>query len=177
VAGAYVAALENKHRPTVLILTRQNLPHLAASSIENTLKGAYVVHDVEKPKLVLAATGSEVSLAMETAQLLSKNHQMAVRVVSMPCWNLFEEQGVEYKRSVFPTGVPVLSIEAMSTFGWHLYAHASIGVDTFGASGPYKDVYAKFGLVADQIVPKALSLVEFYNDRVPDDKIGLLSAI
>ena len=89
----------------------------------------------------------------------------------MPCWELFEKQSVAYKESVFPVGVPVLSVEAMSTFGWDRYAHASIGLDRFGASAPAKDLFKKFGLVPDAVAAKAKALLSFYAGRVPESKI------
>lgn len=138
VSGSYLVALEQLHRPSVLILTRQNLPHLEGSSIEAVRRGAYVLQGKEgKADICFVATGSEVSLAVDAAAELAKEGIKA-RVVSMPCWELFEEQPQEYKETVFPGGVPVVSIEAMSTFGWERWAHAPIGIDTFGASGPYK---------------------------------------
>ncbi|KND01932.1 transketolase [Spizellomyces punctatus DAOM BR117] len=170
VSGSYLVSLEAHDRPSVLILTRQNLPQLAGSSIEAVRKGAYVLEDAPNPSVILVATGSEVSLAVDTAaQLASEN--IAARVVSMPCWELFEEQSVEYQQSVFLDGVPVVSIEAMSTFGWQKWAHLTCGIDTFGASGPYKDLYKKFGLVPDVIAAKAKKLIAFYKDRKPENKI------
>ncbi|TPX59034.1 hypothetical protein SpCBS45565_g07843 [Spizellomyces sp. 'palustris'] len=170
VSGSYLVSLEAHDRPSVLILTRQNLPQLAGSSIEAVRKGAYVLEDAPNPSVILVATGSEVSLAVDTAaQLATEN--IAARVVSMPCWELFEEQSVEYQQSVFLDGVPAVSIEAMSTFGWQKWAHLTIGIDTFGASGPYKDLYKKFGLVPDVIAAKAKKLIALYKDRKPENKI------
>ncbi|KAJ3046251.1 Transketolase [Rhizophlyctis rosea] len=169
-SGAYLAALQNIHRPSTLILTRQNLPHLAGTSIEKTLKGGYLLQDVEgKADLTIVATGSEVSLAVDTAAVLLKEGIKA-RVVSMPCTDLFDEQPLEYKESVFPPGVPTLSVEAMTTFGWSKYAHASVGIDSFGASAPAKDLFKKFGLVPDAVAEKAKALVSYYKDSTPEDK-------
>jgi transketolase len=95
-----------------------------------------------------------------------------VRVISMPSWELFEAQSVEYKQSVFPAGLPVLSVEAMSTFGWSRYAHASVGIDRFGASAPAKDLFKKFGLVPDEVAKKAKALISFYQGRVPEAKMS-----
>ncbi|KAJ3288115.1 Transketolase [Borealophlyctis nickersoniae] len=172
-SGAYLAALENNTRPSTLVLTRQNLPHLAGSSIEKTLKGGYVLQEVEgKADVTLVGTGSEVSLAVDTAALLGKEGIKA-RVVSLPCWELFDEQSLEYRESVLKAGVPTLSVEAMSTFGWGKYAHASVGIDTFGASAPAKELFKKFGLVPDQVADKAKKLIEFYKGRTPEDKLRL----
>lgn len=140
VSGAYLAAFQQTRRPSVLCLTRQNVPHLEGSSVEKTLKGAYVLQDFGSaagPHVILVGTGSETSLCVEAAKLLAAEG-VKVRVVSMPSWELFEDQGQDYKLSVFPAGVPVLSVEASSTFGWSRYAHGSLGVDTFGASAPAK---------------------------------------
>ncbi|RKO91200.1 Transketolase, thiamine diphosphate binding domain-containing protein [Blyttiomyces helicus] len=170
-SGAYLTALQNKTRPSVLILTRQNLPHLVGSTVEKVAFGGYVLQDVEgKADIVLVATGSEVAIAVDTAAELAKL-SIKSRVVSFPCWELFDEQSQEYKESVFPEGVPVLSIEAMSTYGWEKWAHASIGINTFGASAPAKDLYKKFGLTPDQIAPKAKKLVDFYAGRTPEYKL------
>lgn len=169
-SGCYAAALENSTRPSVLILTRQNLPHLEGSTIEKTMKGAYVLSDAVNPKVCFVASGSEVSLAADSAALLSKEG-IACRVVSMPCMELFDEQTQEYKESVFPRGCPVVSVEAMSTFGWAKYAHASLGLDTFGMSAPYMEIYKRVGLTPDQIVPKVKNLVEHYKRVVPEYKL------
>nr|KAJ3413563.1 Transketolase [Polyrhizophydium stewartii] len=172
-SGAYAAALENRHRPTVIILTRQNLPHLAGSTVEKTLRGAYVLSQPEgHADITLVATGSEVSLAVSTAALLA-NEGVHARVVSMPSWELFEEQPHDYKLSVFPDGIPTLSIEAMTTLGWSKYAHASVGIDTFGASAPAPLLFKKFGLVPDAVAEKAKKLVAFYKGRVPESKLNL----
>jgi transketolase len=91
----------------------------------------------EKPDIVLVGTGSEASICVEGAKILS-TEGVKVRVVSLPSFEVFGEQPVVYQKSVFPDTVPVLSVEAMSTFGWERYAHYSIGINSFGASGPYK---------------------------------------
>jgi transketolase len=169
-SGCYLAAFENKHRPSVLIFTRQNLPQLEGSSIEKTLKGAYILSDAPKAAVCFVGTGSEVSLCVETAQLLAKEG-IASRVVSMPCWELFEEQSQEYKESVFPQGIPVISVEAMSTFGWHKFAHVAICLDTFGHSAPYKQIYEKVGLVPNVIADKAKKTIAHYKNVVPEYKI------
>lgn len=159
VSGAYLAAIKNATGPTVLILTRQNLPHLEGSSIEKSLKGAYVLNTFsEASKVILVATGSEVSLAVDSAKELLKNG-IACTVVSMPSWELFEQQTQSYKESVFAKGIPVVSIEAMSTLGWSKYAHYCIGIDTFGASGPAAELYKKFGLTPDCISKKVVAFL------------------
>ncbi|KAI9499792.1 Transketolase [Coemansia spiralis] len=171
VSGAYLAALNHTDRPSVLSLTRQNLPQLEGSSVENTTKGGYtlqVIGNNNSPDLIIAATGSETSIAVDTAKLLSKEHKLTVKVVSMPCLELFDAQSDEYRHSVLTPGVPSISVEALSTFGWHKYVHHPIGIDTFGASGPYKKVYELVGLTPEVISKKALKIVEYYkNHPVP----------
>lgn len=161
VSGSYISALEYMDGPSVLSLSRQNLPNLAGSSIEKVSKGGYVLQDVEGYQVVLVGTGSETSLCVETAALLAKDGIKA-RVVSMPCWELFDNQSLDYKLSVFTVGSPIVSVEASSTFGWEKYAHVPIGINTFGSSGPAKDLYKKFGLVPDVIGAKVKKVVDFY---------------
>ncbi|KAF9353021.1 Transketolase [Mortierella sp. AD094] len=160
-SGAYLFALENNTRPSVLALTRQDLPQLEGSSIEKTLKGGYVLQDVQGADVTLIGTGSETSLCVDAAKLL-KDQGIKARVVSMPSTKLFDEQSHDYRASVLIDGVPAVSVEAMSTFGWDRYAHESIGIDTFGASGPYKDVYKHFELVPDAVAEKVKKIVAFY---------------
>ncbi|KAL1918448.1 uncharacterized protein VTP21DRAFT_3108 [Calcarisporiella thermophila] len=160
-SGCYAAAILNRSRPSVLALSRQNLPHFDGSSIEKAMKGGYVLKDSSNAQVILAATGSEVSICMEAAKLL-EGQGVSVRVVSVPCMELFEEQPLEYKQQVFPAGVPVVSVEAMTTFGWQKYAHAPLGMTTFGASGPYLDVYKKFGLYPEAIAEKSLKVINYY---------------
>ncbi|KAF9945711.1 Transketolase, partial [Modicella reniformis] len=102
-----------------------------------------------------------VSLCVETAKLL-KNQGIKARVISMPSTTLFDEQSFEYRASVLIDGVPAVSVEAMSTYGWTRYAHESIGIDTFGVSGPYKEAYKHFGLIPDVVADKVKKVVAFY---------------
>jgi transketolase len=160
-SGCYILAISNHHRPSVFSLTRQNVPQLEGSSIEGTLRGAYVLRDGKgKPDAIIAATGSEVHLAVKAAETITDKN---IRVVSMPCWEIFEEQPIEYRLEVFPQGVPVLSVEALSTFGWERYSHGSIGMTTFGSSGPLKNVLTKFGFTVPNVVEKTKLLMEFFS--------------
>lgn len=136
VSGTYLIALERCKEPSVLALTRQNLPQLKGSSIEAVRKGGYILEPLsdQNPDVILVATGSEVSIAVDAAELLRKEGTK-VRVVSMPCTELFDEQPLEYRQSVLSKGIPVVSVEALSTFGWQKYSHAQVGMVTFGASG------------------------------------------
>ncbi|KAF9972780.1 Transketolase [Actinomortierella ambigua] len=162
-SGAYQFAIESKKRPTVLAFTRQDLPHLEGSSIEKTLKGGYVLNEVEGADVTLVGTGSEVSLCVDAAKLLAAKGIKA-RIVSMPSTKLFDEQSFEYRATVLKEGIPTVSVEAMTTFGWAKYAHESLGIDTFGASGPYKEVYKHFGLVPDTVAAKVEKIVEHYKN-------------
>jgi transketolase len=142
-------------------LSRQNLPQLEGSTIEKALKGGYVLQQEENPDLIIVSTGSEVYIARDAAALLKKEGIMAT-VVSLPDWHTFDQQDKEYKLSVFPDGVPVLSAEVMATTGWQKYAHEQFGINRFGASGPYKDVYNFFEFTPEGIAKRARATVEFY---------------
>jgi len=163
--GSYIAALELTKSPSVLCLTRQNVKHLAKSSPELVARGAYVAVEVENPDVTLVASGSEVGLCVEAAELSDLN----VRVVSMPCWELFDQQPAEYRNSVLLPTVPTLSVEAASITGWERYAHAHQGMTTFGASAPAEDVFKHFGFTPENLAAKAAKLAAFYKDHpVPD---------
>ncbi len=110
------------------------------------------------PDIVLAGTGSEVQLCLAAAATLAGSGVRA-RVVSFPSWDLFERQDDAYRAGVFPPAVPVLSIEAGSTFGWERYADDAIGLDHFGASAPGAVVMEKFGFTADHVVARAQALL------------------
>lgn len=160
-SAAYKVAIEaaNQHRPTLLALSRQNLPQLAGSSIEKATKGAYVLSDSDgTPDLILIGTGSEVPLCVEAADKLRASGKK-VRVVSMPSWEMFEEQDEAYKESVLPKAVTKrLAVEAGVSFGWCRYASASISVDRFGASAPGEICMEKFGFTVDNVVAQANAL-------------------
>ena len=111
-----------------LFLKTTHSPQLEGSSIEKAAKGGYVLEDAENPDLIIASTGSEVAIVVEAANLLRKQGKK-VRVVSLPCFEVFDIQSKEYKLSVFPDGVPALSVEAMSTAVWSKYVHESYGVE------------------------------------------------
>jgi len=111
---------------------------------------------------VIVATGSEVQYAIEAKAAMG---DVQVSVVSMPCQELFDEQPKEYQLSVFPEGVPVLSVEAMGVRGWEKYAHLSVGMTGFGASGPIDALYSKFGFTTENIVTQAKGLLAFYDGK------------
>ena len=165
---AWKAALKFIGGPVALVLTRQNLPVLdrtVAGPADGLQKGAYVVRDPQdsRPDLLLMASGSEVHIVLAAAAALS-DKGIAVRVVSVPCWELFEEQPEEYRRMVLPPEVTArLAVEAGSPQGWHRYVGSRgivIGLTHFGASAPYEVLYEKFGLTADHVVEESLNLLE-----------------
>eukprot|EP00036_Acanthoecidae_sp_10tr_P009575 CAMPEP_0182925032 /NCGR_PEP_ID=MMETSP0105_2-20130417/8088_1 /TAXON_ID=81532 ORGANISM="Acanthoeca-like sp., Strain 10tr" /NCGR_SAMPLE_ID=MMETSP0105_2 /ASSEMBLY_ACC=CAM_ASM_000205 /LENGTH=677 /DNA_ID=CAMNT_0025062865 /DNA_START=64 /DNA_END=2097 /DNA_ORIENTATION=+ len=166
VSGAYKLALENAHGPSFMAFSRQNVPHLAGSSAASVAQGAYVLQEAPDFKVILVGTGTEVSLCVESAAAL-KAAGTPARVVSMPCWSLFDAQSAEYRESVFPSGCPVVSVEAMTSLGWEKYAHAHIAMKTFGASGKGPDLMKHFGFTVDNVVDKATKLVEFYGGAAP----------
>jgi len=163
-AAAWRLALE-RGGPTFFALTRQELPVIDASQHDiygGVGKGAYALEDVANPKLILIATGSEVSLALSAAKLLAADG-IAARVVSMPSWRIFDEQSLEYKASLLPASVPKLAIEAGASLGWWKYVGSNgdvAGLDRFGASAPGKIVMAQLGFSAENIAAKARSLLQ-----------------
>jgi len=140
-SAAYYVALTSKHTPTVMALSRQNLPQLENSTIGNAIKGGYVCHEAEKADVTLVSTGSEVGICVDAIKTLKEQHNLTARVVSIPCFEVFDAQSKEYRLSVLPDGIPSLSVEVMSTMGWERYTHEQFGLNRFGASGAYKDVY------------------------------------
>lgn len=164
-AEAWRTAIQHP-RPVALALTRQALPTLergVLASASNVAKGGYVLlESEEKPQLILIATGSELSLAYDAAQKLRQDG-VAVRVVSMPSWELFEEQSVEYKESVLPRQVTTrIAIEAASPMGWSRYTGLdgdTVTLDHFGASAPAKTLFQQFGFTVENVVQKAHKLL------------------
>ena len=152
-----------KHSPATVVLTRQAMPTLDRSkyaAASGVSKGAYVLADAEggKPDLILIGTGSEVSLCLEAAEKL-KADGTRVRVVSMPCWALFEQQDASYRESVLPASVTArVSVEMASVFGWERYVGLqgrSVGMRSFGASAPLKDLLKRFKITADAVVEES----------------------
>lgn len=160
--GSYTSALSHMKTPSLMVFSRQKLPNLAGTSVEGTQKGGYTVVEAANPDIILIATGSEVKLAVDAAAELAKEGK-AARVVSMPCWKLFDAQPQEYRDSVLtPSVTKRVSIEAGSTMGWHKYvgsAGAVIGVDTFGASAPGGTCMEKFGFTVENLLDTARSVM------------------
>ncbi len=160
VAAAWKVAIENKHGPTVLALTRQNVPTFGPFSEPTVERGAYVLKDFgPDPKLILMASGSEVGLIYAAAEKLAAEG-IAVRVVSFPSWELFEKQDQAYRESVLPKSIQArLAVEAGVRQGWERYASAFICMDSFGASAPAKILFEKFGFTVENVVAKARELL------------------
>jgi len=166
-SGAYKVAIErattNPKAPTLLCLSRQKLPNLAGSSIENAAKGGYVLSDSEgTPELILIGTGSEVELCVNAAEQLRQEGKK-VRVVSLPSWELFEAQDEAYKESVLPKAVTKrVAVEAGTTFGWCRYVGAEgtvVGIDQFGASSPGPVAMKNFGFTTENVVATAKNVL------------------
>ncbi|KAK3955325.1 Transketolase, thiamine diphosphate binding domain-containing protein [Pseudoneurospora amorphoporcata] len=161
-SAAYYVALTSKHTPSILALSRQNLPQLEGSTIEKAIKGGYVLHEVEGADITLISTGSEVCIAIDAVKELKEKHNIKARVVSMPCMEVFDAQPKDYRLSVLPDGIPSLSIEVMSTMGWEKYSHEQFGLNRFGASGAYLDVYKKFEFTPEGIAKRAIATIDFW---------------
>ncbi len=163
-AAAWYHALNNKTSPTALVLSRQNLPQLDGSSTE-ALKGGYILEDSEKdtPDAIIIATGSEVSLAVEAKKELISDG-IDVRVVSMPCMDVFEEQPDEYKAQILPDNVRArVGVEALADFGWGKYIGLDgkfVGMKGFGASAPGGQLFEYFGITKDAVVEAVKEVVK-----------------
>jgi transketolase len=167
VREAWKVAIENRHGPTALALTRQAVPTLdrAVFASANGLKrGAYVLADLGegKPQIILMASGSEVALIVQAGQLLAEQG-VSVRLVSFPSWELFAEQERAYRDAVLPPEVDArLAVEAGVPQGWHRWVGSRgrvIGLDRFGASAPAKVVFENLGFTVDRVVEIAAELV------------------
>jgi transketolase len=161
VVEAYRYIMQLRHRPAVLALSRQALPTLDRSKYapaSGVARGAYVLADVPdgKPEIILIATGSELSLAVQAHETLM-SQGFRCRVVSMPSWDVFESQSQDYRDSVLPPQIEArVAIEQASTFGWDRYVNRRkgriIGMHTFGASAPLKELQRKFGFEPERVV-------------------------
>ncbi|MBD9298273.1 MAG: transketolase, partial [Megamonas funiformis] len=163
-AAAWYSAITSKNTPTVLALFRQNLPQIEGSSKE-ALKGGYIIAESikAKPDAIIIASGSEVSLAVEAKkELMEKGFD--IRVVSMPCMDIFEQQSDEYKEKILPQTVEKrLVVEAGSSICWGKYLGfkgKSVTIDTFGASAPANVLFKKYGFTVENVVNKALSMLK-----------------
>ncbi len=162
-AGAYKIATERRNQPSLMAMTRQALPQLAGSSIDAVARGAYIVSDsLDLPDLILIGTGSEVSLCVTAAEKLRADGHK-VRVISMPCWELFDEQDAAYRNAILPKEAKKrLVVEAASSFGWaKIYGDEGdmLSIDRFGVSAPGGLAMEKFGFTVDNVVAKAKALL------------------
>jgi transketolase len=167
VVEAYRSIMQLRHKPAVLALSRQPQPTLDRSRYapaSGVAQGAYVLADAPggNPQVILIATGSEVSLAVNAHETLVAEG-IRSRVVSMPSWDIFDHQTEEYRDGVLPPNVKArVAVEQASTFGWERYVGTSgrvIGMKTFGASAPLKELQRKFGFEPDQVVAAAKELL------------------
>ncbi|MBK7531136.1 transketolase [Piscinibacter sp.] len=156
-AAAWAAAIGNAHRPSALLLSRQNLPYAPKANLADMAKGGYVLAEPgevglkKKAQAVIIATGSEVQLALHAQQQLAAIG-IAVRVVSLPSTSVFDRQSVAYKASVLPAGVPRIAVEAGVTDGWWKYGCAAVvGIDTYGESAPAGVLFKHFGFTAENV--------------------------
>jgi transketolase len=166
VAEAWKVAIDRTHNPVALVLTRQNVPifdrskYAAAAGLQ---KGGYVLADCEgQPELILIATGSEVQLALGAHETLAGDGVRS-RVVSLPCWEIFDRQDASYRDEVLPAGAVRVAIEEASTLGWERYVGSDgtiIGMHTFGQSGKFKDVEEEFGFTPDKVAAVAREALE-----------------
>jgi len=164
-AVAWKMAIESRKAPVALILSRQDLPTFDRKKFASAIglrHGAYILSDVPKPDLILIATGSEVKLIAEAQEKLRKQ-KISVRLVSMPSWELFEQQSKVYRDKVLPRNIIKMAVEAGTTQGWSRYVGDKgdiIGIDTFGASAPGDVVMEKFGFTVENICKRAIALLK-----------------
>jgi len=164
-AVAWTMALVQKHRPSALLLSRQNLPYLPKVDADVITQGAYILAEPSevglnrKPQVVLMATGSEVHLALQAQEQLARL-KIAARVVSVPCTSVFDRQSESYKVQVLPRNVPRVAIEAgVTDFWWKYRVDAVVGLDRFGESAPAPDLFKFFKITADNLVAVARKVV------------------
>ena len=162
-SGAYKLAIENRHRPSALCLSRQGMANQANSSIDKVAHGGYILEDSDgTPELILIGTGTELDLCVQAAKQLSAEGKK-VRVVSMPCVELFDEQSDAYKEQVLPTAVRKrIVVEAAEAFGWHRFIGLdgdSVTMNRFGASAPGGTCMEKFGFTVENVVAKSKALL------------------
>ncbi len=159
-AECWALALQNSHGPSILALSRQNLPQLRLVASENlSAKGAYVLADSPNPKVVLIATGSELHIAAGARDMLEAKG-ISTRLVSMPCWELFETQSAAYREAVLPPGTFKASVEAGVSLGWERYVGSKgliFGINRFGASAPADRLYQEFGFTSNHIADSIIA--------------------
>ena len=169
-AECWALSLARRDGPSLLALSRQNLPQFRVDRSKENLcaRGAYRVRTAAAARrVVLVATGSEVQVALDTAQALEAQG-IGADVVSMPCWSLFDAQDDSYRAELLPAEVLKVSIEAGTTLGWERYVGPSgltIGLDRFGASAPAEDLFQRFGFTAEAIAPQVIAAINLQGDQ------------
>ncbi len=155
---AWAVALQNKNKPTALLLSRQNLPYAPKNDLGEISRGAYVLAEPadvglnKKAQAVIIATGSEVQLALKAQELLASQYKVAVRVVSMPSNTTFDKQTTAYKSEVLPAGLPRIAVEMGVTDGWWKYGCAAVvGIDSYGESAPAPVLFKHFGFTPENV--------------------------
>jgi transketolase len=158
-AYAWRAILEDLEGPACLILSRQDLPVQANASDEGVSRGAYVIREAAADeRATIVATGSEVWVAIAAAEQLESDG-IGTRVVSMPSWELFDQQDDDYREQVLPPELPSVSVEAGIAMGWSKYVDASVSIDRFGASAPGAEVLEKLGITPEATAAKVRELL------------------
>ena len=164
VSMCYSAAVGQTRRPTALVLSRQNMPTMDFKScnVENAKRGGYVVKDCEKPQAIVIGTGSELTICMQAADTLA-SQGTNVRVVSMPCWELFDEQPEDYRNAVLPPEISSrVAVEAGLKMGWERYLGDKgrfVGMNSFGASAPAEKLYQHFGITSQRVIETVKELL------------------
>ncbi len=168
-SACYAMALDAPTTPSVIALGRTAMPNLAGSDFEKAQKGGYIIlpaADGAAPAVIIAATGTEMTVAIEGAKLLAAEG-IAAAVASMPCLEVFEKQSQQYRESILPNGVPVVSVEASASRGWERYSHCQVGMTTFGASAPANDNMKYFEFTKENIQSKAKALIAHFKNAAP----------
>lgn len=161
-AGAWEVALRYRDGPSMISTSRHGLPQLKTTKRDLVAKGAYVLEEEEHADLTLMGVGAELNFAVNVAEELRSKHGLKVRVVSFPCYRLFEQQSTEYRRKILRRheGIPAVMIEAYMAFGWERYADAAICMKSFGHSLPSKLAYKHFGFETGSMTGKVLDYLE-----------------
>lgn len=163
-SAAYLNAIESTSNPSVIALTRQNLSQLEGTSIEKAAKGGYTLINHPKPDIILVASGSEVAISVDASKKL-ESEGIKASVVSMADFFTFDKQSLDYQLSVLPDGVPIMSVEVLSSFGWSKYSHEQFGLNRFGASGKGPDIYKYVEFTPEGVCDRASKTIQFYKGK------------
>lgn len=161
VAGAWVAAIEAKSCPSIISLSRHNLPQQSTTSRNKVMLGAYVLAECQNADLTLIGVGSELNIAVSLAELLTECYDLKVRVVSFPCRRLFEKQSRVYQHEVLrrQDGIPAIGVEAYASLGWERWSDAAFCMKSFGHSLRGSAAYKHFGFTPEQMAPKVIKFL------------------